>query len=55
MSHLAAEYADAMGENLDLLVIGGWWGTGKRGGKISSLLLGLRKEQEDDGSGDRPT
>ncbi|BEI97354.1 hypothetical protein CcaverHIS631_0209430 [Cutaneotrichosporon cavernicola] len=48
------EYADQMGENLDLLVLGGWWGKGGRTGKISSLLLGLRVPQEDDGSGELP-
>ncbi|KLT43549.1 ATP-dependent DNA ligase [Cutaneotrichosporon oleaginosum] len=48
------EYADQMGENLDLLVLGGWWGKGGRTGKISSLLLGLRVPQEDDGSGKLP-
>jgi DNA ligase-4 len=41
-------------QNLDLLVLGGWWGKGGRTGKISSLLCGLRVPQEDDGSGDPP-
>jgi DNA ligase-4 len=49
------EYSDQMGENLDLLVLGGWWGKGGRTGKISSLLCGLRDKQEDDGEGERPT
>ncbi|KAK8845565.1 hypothetical protein IAR55_006280 [Kwoniella newhampshirensis] len=48
------EYSDQMGENLDLLVLGGWWGKGGRTGKISSLLCGLRVQQEDDGSGKTP-
>ncbi|KAL1413255.1 DNA ligase (ATP) [Vanrija albida] len=48
------EYADQMGENLDLMVLGGWWGQGGRTGKISSLLCGLRVPQEDDGSGETP-
>jgi ATP-dependent DNA ligase len=43
-----------MGENLDLLVLGGWWGKGGRTGKISVLLCGLRVPQEDDGSGETP-
>ena len=43
-----------MGENLDLLVLGGWWGKGGRTGKISSLLCGLRVPQQDDGSGNTP-
>ena len=48
------EYSDQMGENLDLLVLGGWWGKGGRTGKISSLLCGLRVPQDDDGSGETP-
>ncbi|WWD22515.1 hypothetical protein CI109_107008 [Kwoniella shandongensis] len=48
------EYSDQMGENLDLLVLGGWWGKGGRTGKISSLLCGLRVQQDDDGSGRIP-
>ncbi|KAK4686832.1 DNA ligase 4, partial [Tremellales sp. Uapishka_1] len=48
------EYSDQMGENLDLLVLGGWWGKGGRTGKISSLLCGLRVPQEDDGTGETP-
>ena len=48
------EYSDQMGENLDLLVLGGWWGKGGRTGKISSLLCGLRVPQEDDCSGETP-
>ncbi|MFQ6010194.1 MAG: ATP-dependent DNA ligase [Candidatus Aenigmatarchaeota archaeon] len=30
-------------ENLDLAIIGGTWGTGKRAGWIGSLILGVRK------------
>lgn len=48
------EYSDQMGENLDVLVLGGWWGKGGRTGKISSLLCGLRVSQEDDDSGVTP-
>ncbi|WWD08963.1 hypothetical protein V865_007078 [Kwoniella europaea PYCC6329] len=48
------EYSDQMGENLDLLVLGGWWGKGGRTGKISSLLCGLRVQQDDDGTGTKP-
>ncbi len=47
-------YSDQMGENLDLLVLGGWWGKGGRTGKISSLLCGLRIPQEDEGMGKIP-
>ncbi|WWC85821.1 uncharacterized protein L201_000688 [Kwoniella dendrophila CBS 6074] len=48
------EYSDQMGENLDLLVLGGWWGKGGRTGKISSLLCGLRVQQDDDGEVQKP-
>jgi DNA ligase-4 len=74
-SHLKTEYADEMGENVDVLVIGedllcyhterrflsgggmtgGFYGKGRRGGKVSSLLCGLRDQQEDDGTLRRPT
>ena len=36
------EYMTEYGENLDCLVIGGYYGSGRRGGRISSLLCGLR-------------
>lgn len=49
------EYADDMGETLDLTVLGGWWGSGKRGGKIGSLLCGLRNEQDPGEDGSPPT
>ncbi|KAJ9102382.1 hypothetical protein QFC21_002782 [Naganishia friedmannii] len=48
------EYADELGENLDVFVLGGWWGTGRRGGKISSLLFGLRIEQDKEYEGQTP-
>ncbi len=31
-------------ENLDLVIVGGLWGTGKRGGYLGSLVLGCRDE-----------
>jgi DNA ligase-4 len=49
------EYADELGENMDVFVLGGWWGKGSRGGKISSLLFGLRNEQEKEYEGQQPT
>jgi len=36
------EYMQEFGESLDCLVIGGYYGSGKRGGGISSFLCGLR-------------
>lgn len=36
------EYMTEFGESLDLLVLGGYWGSGKRGGILSSYLCGVR-------------
>ncbi|KAM3436896.1 hypothetical protein NHJ13734_004860 [Beauveria thailandica] len=36
------EYMSEFGESLDCIVIGGYYGSGKRGGMISSYLCGLR-------------
>ncbi|ATY60393.1 DNA ATP-dependent [Cordyceps militaris] len=36
------EYMSEFGESLDCLVIGGYYGSGKRGGTLSSYLCGLR-------------
>jgi DNA ligase-4 len=36
------EYMTEFGENLDLVVIGGYYGSGRRGGGLSSFLCGLR-------------
>ena len=36
------EYMSEFGESLDCLVIGGYYGSGKRGGILSSYLCGLR-------------
>lgn len=36
------EYMDEFGESLDCVVIGGYYGSGKRGGTLSSFLCGLR-------------
>lgn len=44
------EYIDNLGENLDLLIIGGYYGNGARAGGLSSFLCGIRnsdKEEED--------
>ena len=39
------EYMSEYGEDLDCVVIGGYWGSGRRGGTISSLLCGLRVDE----------
>ncbi|KAM3510048.1 hypothetical protein MY11210_006054 [Beauveria gryllotalpidicola] len=36
------EYMSEFGESLDCIVIGGYYGSGKRGGMLSSYLCGLR-------------
>lgn len=36
------EYMSEFGENLDLLVIGGYWGQGRRGNKLTAFMCGLR-------------
>ncbi|GAA5924604.1 hypothetical protein JCM1841_003439 [Sporobolomyces salmonicolor] len=41
------EYMDELGETIDGLVIGGYWGEGRRGGILSSFLIGLRKQTRD--------
>lgn len=38
------EYMEEFGESLDCLVIGGYYGSGKRGGGLSSFLCGLRAD-----------
>ncbi|RXK40753.1 hypothetical protein M231_02005 [Tremella mesenterica] len=48
------EYADQMGETLDVMVLGGWWGKGGRTGKLSSMLCGLRVQRDDEGDGGIP-
>lgn len=40
------EYMEEFGESLDCLVIGGYYGSGKRGGGLSSFLCGLRVDTE---------
>jgi DNA ligase-4 len=41
------EYMTEYGESLDCLVIGGYWGSGKRGNILSSYLCGLRVDGND--------
>lgn len=40
------EYMQEFGESLDCVVIGGYYGSGKRGGGLSSFLCGLRLEDK---------
>jgi DNA ligase 4 len=38
------EYMDEFGEDLDCIVIGGYYGSGHRGGRLSSFLCGLKPD-----------
>lgn len=48
------EYMDEFGESLDCVVIGGYYGSGKRGGTLSSFLCGLRVTQNHIQAGANP-
>ncbi len=39
------EYMTEFGENLDCVIIGGYYGSGHRGGKLSSFMCGLRVDE----------
>jgi DNA ligase 4 len=39
------EYMTEFGESLDCVMIGGYYGSGQRGGKLSSFLCGLRVDE----------
>ena len=39
------EYMDGFGEDLDCIVIAGYYGSGRRGGRLSSFLCGLRVDE----------
>jgi DNA ligase 4 len=41
------DYMEELGENLDLCVIGGFYGQGKRGNSIAAFLCGLRANDPD--------
>ncbi|KAI6784970.1 DNA ligase-like protein [Emericellopsis cladophorae] len=48
------EYMDEFGESLDCVVIGGYYGSGRRGGNLSSFLCGLRVTQNHIRAGANP-
>ena len=48
------EYMTEYGEQLDVLVIGGYYGTGRRGGGLSSFLCGLRVDESQVSQGTSP-
>lgn len=48
------EYMTEFGENLDCLIVGGYYGSGNRGGRLSSFLCGLRVDQNQISQGANP-
>ena len=48
------EYLTEYGESLDCIVIGGYYGSGRRGGGLSSFLCGLRVDENEIRKGDNP-
>lgn len=48
------DYMDGFGENVDVVIIGGYYGSGRRGGRLSSFLCGLRVTEEDIKAGAHP-
>ncbi|SCB65912.1 unnamed protein product [Fusarium graminearum] len=48
------EYMSEFGESLDCVIIAGYYGTGKRGGALSSFLCGLRVTQNHIQAGANP-
>ncbi|KAI0103893.1 ATP dependent DNA ligase domain-containing protein [Nemania sp. FL0031] len=41
------DYMDGFGENVDVVIIGGYYGSGRRGGRLSSFMCGLRVTDSD--------
>lgn len=48
------EYMTEFGESFDCVVIGGYYGSGSRGGKLSSFLCGLRVDENQISQGASP-
>lgn len=48
------EYMDEFGESLDCVIIGGYYGSGRRGGGLSSFLCGLRVGENEIAAGTNP-
>lgn len=48
------EYMTEFGESLDCIVIGGYYGSGNRGGKLSSFMCGLRVDENQIRQGANP-
>lgn len=52
---LKPEYIEGLGDDLDLLIIGGYYGTGigRRGGTVSHFMLGVAVHNDNDDDSDR--
>ena len=48
------EYMTEFGENLDCVIIGGYYGSGHRGGRLSSFMCGLRVDENQIRQGANP-
>ncbi len=48
------EYMTEFGEDLDCIIIGGYYGSGRRGGNLSSFMCGLRVDENQVNSGASP-
>ncbi|KAI1435083.1 DNA ligase I [Xylaria sp. CBS 124048] len=48
------DYMDGFGENVDVVIIGGYYGSGRRGGRLASFLCGLRVTESDIRAGAHP-
>ncbi|TGJ79064.1 hypothetical protein E0Z10_g9701 [Xylaria hypoxylon] len=48
------DYMDGFGENVDVIIIGGYYGSGRRGGRLSSFMCGLRVTESDIEAGAHP-
>lgn len=48
------EYMTEFGEALDCVVVGGYYGSGKRGGMLSSFMCGLRADESNASQGGNP-
>lgn len=48
------EYMAEFGESLDCIVVGGYYGSGHRGGRLSSFMCGLRVDENDVQNGANP-
>lgn len=48
------EYMTEYGESLDCIVVGGYYGSGRRGGNLSSFLCGLRVDENEIKKGAKP-